>query len=158
MQKDLRENLNSNKNRRFDFFLIMWYTGLYKQTKGVTLSNEIPKEELGRNQLLQNAQTGDCFIFGNRVDTIWVKEINHEELSSGEVGSGYQIDFVDGTQLKLSTLQLFSILNDGDLDRMDRGRWTLMERNKDTWKGTVREQAVYHDLHNQKVFAASEEE
>lgn len=122
------------------------------------MSNEIPREELGRNELLQNAQNGDCFIFGNRVDTIWVKEINHEELSSGEVGSGYQIDFVDGTQLKLSTIQLFSILNDGDLDRLDRGRWTLMERNKDTWKGTVREKAVYHDLHNQKIFAATEEE
>ena len=122
------------------------------------MSNEIPREELGRNELLQNAQNGDCFIFGNRVDTIWVKEINHEELSSGEVGSGYQIDFVDGTQLKLSTIQLFSILNDGDLDRLDRGRWTLMERNKDTWKGTVREKAVYHDLHNQKIFAATEKE
>tara|TARA_R100000315_G_C5234736_1_gene146135 strand:+ start:688 stop:1065 length:378 start_codon:yes stop_codon:yes gene_type:complete len=120
------------------------------------MSNEIPREELGRNELLQNAQSGDCFIFGNRVDTIWIKEINHEELSSGEVGSGYQIDFVDGTQLKLSTLQLFSILNDGDLpDAVDRGRWTLMERNKDTWKGTVREKVVYHDLHNQKVFEAS---
>ncbi len=32
------------------------------------------------------------------------------------------------------------------------------EIKKDTWKGTVREQAVYHDLNNQKVFAASEEE
>ena len=119
------------------------------------MSNEIPIEELGKNQLLQNAQSDDCFIFGNRVDTIWIKEINHEELSSGEVGSGYQIDFVDGTQLKLSTLQLFSILNDGDLTGMDRGRWTLMERNKDTWKGTVREKVVYHDLHNQKVFDAT---
>ena len=38
---------------------------------------------------------------------------------------------------------------------MDIGRWTLMEQNKDTWKGTVREQAVYHDLHNQKVFDAT---
>lgn len=158
MQRELRENLNFNKNRRFDFFLIMWYTGLYKQTKGVTLSNEIPIEELKRNELLQNAQTGDCFIFGNRVDTIWWKEINHEELSSGEVGSGYQIDFPDGTQLKLSTIQLLSILNDSDLHRIDRSRWTLMEINKDTWEGTVREQAVYHDLHNQKVFAATEEE
>ena len=130
----------------------MWYSELYKQTKGVTLSNEIPVEELKRNELLQNARNGDCFIFGDRVDTIWVKEINHEELSSGEVGSGYQIDFVDGTQLKLSTIQLFSILGDRDLTGMDRSRWTLMERNKDTWKGTVREQAVYHDLHNQKVF------
>ena len=116
------------------------------------MSKEIAKEELKRNELLQNAQSGDCFIFGNKVDTIWVKEINHEELSSGEVGSGYEIDFVDGTQLKLSTIQLFSILNDTDLTGMDRKRWTLMERNKDTWKGTVREQVVYHDLHNQKVF------
>lgn len=122
------------------------------------MSNEIPREELERNQLLQNAQNGDCFIYGDRVDTIWWKEIHHEKLSSGEVGSGYLIDFVDGTQLKLSTIQLFSILNDGDLDRMDRSRWTLMERNKDTWKGTVREQAVYHDLNNQKIFAATEEE
>ena len=153
--KDKRENLNFNKNSRFDFFLIMWYSELYKQTKGVTLSNEIPVEELKRNELLQNARNGDCFIFGDRVDTIWVKEINHEELSSGEVGSGYQIDFVDGTQLKLSTIQLFSILGDRDLTGMDRSRWTLMERNKDTWKGTVREQAVYHDLHNQKVFDAT---
>lgn len=40
MQRELRENLNFNKNRRFDFFLIMWYTGLYKQTKGVALSNK----------------------------------------------------------------------------------------------------------------------
>ena len=126
MQKDLRENLNSNKNKRFDFFLIMWYTGLYKQTKGVTLSNEIPKEELKRNELLQNAQTGDCFIFGNKVDTIWWKESNHEELSSGEVGSGYQIDFPVGTQLKLSTIQLLSILYDGDVDRIDRSSWTFM--------------------------------
>ena len=116
------------------------------------MSKEIAKEELKRNELLQNAQSGACFIFGNKVDTIWVKEINHEELSSGEVGSGYEIDFVDGTQLKLSTIQLFSILNDTDLTGMDRKRWTLMERNKDTWKGTVREQVVYHDLHNQKVF------
>ena len=30
-----------------------------------------------------------------------------------------------------------------------------MERNKDTWKGTVREQVVYHDLHNQKVFEST---
>ena len=122
------------------------------------MSNEIPREELERNQLLQNAQNGDCFIFGDRVDTIWWKEINHEKLSSGEVGSGYLIDFVDGTQLKLSTIQLLSILNDGVLDRIDRSRWTLMEIKKDTWEGTVREQAVYHDLNNQKVFAASEEE
>ena len=119
------------------------------------MSKEIAKEELKRNELLQNAQSGDCFIFGNKVDTIWVKEINHEELSSGEVGSGYEIDFVDGTQLKLSTIQLFSILNDTDLTGMDRKRWTLMERNKDTWKGTVREQVVYHDLHNQKVFEST---
>lgn len=122
------------------------------------MSNEIPREELKRNQLLQNAQSGDCFIFGDRVDTIWWKEINHEKLSSGEVGSGYLIDFVDGTQLKLSTIQLLSILNDGVLDRIDRSRWTLMEIKKDTWEGTVREQAVYHDLNNQKVFAATEEE
>ena len=103
------------------------------------MSNEIPREELERNQLLQNAQSGDCFIYGDRVDTIWWKEINHE-------------------QLKLSTIQLFSILNDADLDRLQPSRWTLMERNKDTWKGTVREQAVYHDLNNQKIYAATEEE
>jgi len=119
---------------------------------------EIAIEELKKNQLLQNAQNGDCFIFGNKVDTTWWKEINHEELSSGEVGSGYEIDFPDGTQLKLSTIQLFSILNDSDLHSLDRSRWTLMERNKDTWKGTVREEAVYHDLNNQKVYAASEKE
>ncbi len=65
------------------------------------MSKEIPREELERNQLLQNAQSGDCFIYGDRLDTIWWKEINHEKLSSGEVGSGYLIDFVDGTQLKL---------------------------------------------------------
>jgi len=122
------------------------------------MSNEIPREELERNQLLQNAQSGDCFIFGDELDTIWWKEINHEKLSSGEVGSGYLIDFVDGTQLKISTIQLFSILNDSGLDRLQPSRWTLMERNKDTWKGTVREQAVYHDLNNQKIFAVTEEE
>ena len=37
------------------------------------MSKEIAKEELKRNELLQNAQSGDCFIFGNKVDTIWVK-------------------------------------------------------------------------------------
>lgn len=122
------------------------------------MSNEIPREELEKNQLLQNAQSGDCFIYGDRVDTIWWKEINHEKLSSGEVRSGYQIDFVDGTQLKLSTIQLLSILNDNSFNSIKPSRWTLMELNKDTWEGTIKEQAVYHDLNNQKIFAATEEE
>jgi len=118
---------------------------------------EIDRDDLIKNQLLYNNKDNDHFILGDKLDTIWWKQINHEQLSTGEVGSGYQIDFADGTQLKLSTLQLFSIINDWELTSIETKRWTLHEIDKDTWKGTIREKVVF-DSFDSKVYAKAEEE
>jgi len=120
---------------------------------------EFDKGDLSKNELLKDNSYNDITysILGHQLDTIWWKQINHEKLSTGEVGSGYQIDFVDGTQLKLSTLQLFSIINDFDLTNIETHRWTLHELDADTWKGKVREEEFYIDVHDSKVYVMEEE-
>tara|TARA_R100001591_G_scaffold4450_2_gene10201 strand:+ start:1482 stop:1889 length:408 start_codon:yes stop_codon:yes gene_type:complete len=118
---------------------------------------EIDRSDIAKNELLKNGtetsvRDNTHFILGDKLETIWWKQINHEEMTTGEVGSGYQIDFADGTQLKLSTLQLFSIINDYELTNIETKLWTLHEINKDTWKGTIRDQVVYKNLNEPKVY------
>jgi hypothetical protein len=120
---------------------------------------EFDKGDLSKNELLKDNwnNINTYSILGHQLDTIWWKQITHEKLSTGEVGSGYQIDFVDGTQLKLSTLQLFSIINDYELTNIETHRWTLHELDADTWKGTVREEEFYVDVTDSKVYVTEEE-
>jgi|TARA_R100000084_G_scaffold90296_1_gene44286 hypothetical protein len=121
---------------------------------------EIDRSDLSKNELLRDGSVperdNDYFILGDKLDTVWWKTLHHEKLSTGQVGSGYQIDFVDGTQLKLSTLQLFSIINDWSIRDIETQRWTLHEINKDTWKGTIREEVF--STYESKVYVKQEEE
>ncbi len=124
---------------------------------------EIDRSDIAKNELLKNGtetsvRDNTYFILGDKLETIWWKQINHEEMTTGEVGSGYQIDFADGTQLKLSTLQLFSIINDYELTDIQTKLWTLHEINKDTWKGTIRDQVVYKNLNDSKVYEKIKEQ
>mgnify|MGYP001427865808 CR=1 FL=1 len=122
---------------------------------------EIDRSDLAKNELLKDgtfAIDNDYFILGDKLDTVWWKQINHEKLSTGQVGSGYEIDFADGTQLKLSTLQLFSIINDYNLTHIDTKRWTLHELDANTWKGTIRKQKVYKDVNDTKVYEKIKQE
>ena len=116
---------------------------------------EIKKTDQVKNELLKDKVFGDYFIKGDMLDTTWWFGLQgREQLTTGEVGSGYEIQFADGSKLKLSHLQLFSILNDSELQSIDRERWTLGDINKDTWEGTVRDEEVIKDIVDSKVYYA----
>jgi hypothetical protein len=115
---------------------------------------EIDRADLKKNELLKDGfgKPRDYFILGDKLDTVWWQQIHNEKMATGNIGSGYEIDFADGTKLKLSTLQLFSIINDYELTHIETQRWTLHEIKRDTWKGTVRNKKVYKDVNASKVY------
>lgn len=114
---------------------------------------EIKKADQVKNELLKDKVFGDYFIKGDMLDTTWWFGLQgREKLTTGEVRGGYEIQFADGSKLRLSHLQLFSILNDRELQSIDRKRWTLGELNKDTWEGTVRDEEVIKDNFDSKIY------
>ena len=115
------------------------------------MSSEIKKSDQVKNELLKDKQFGDYFIFGDMLDTTWWFE-------SQENSRNYTIQFVDNTEVTLTRLQLFSILNDRTFDNLNRERWTIGGLSPDNWKGTVREEEVYKDISLAKIYSASAEE
>ena len=115
------------------------------------MSREIEKYDKESNELLKDKQFGDYFIFGDKLDTTWWFE-------SQENSRNYTIQFVDNTEVTLTRLQLFSILNDRTFDNLNRERWTIGGLSPDNWKGTVREEEVYKDISLAKIYSASDEE
>lgn len=85
------------------------------------------------------------FIHGDKVECVWWHELQGEErvLPDGSITEGYKFDFVDGTSITLTYLQLSSLLNDKQLPFIDTSRWTLFGYDKDAWKGTIAEEPIY---------------
>tara|TARA_R100000005_G_C4857391_1_gene120571 strand:- start:167 stop:532 length:366 start_codon:yes stop_codon:yes gene_type:complete len=117
---------------------------LANKTKGGIMATEIKREELETNELLKSIH-GDHFIFGDKVETTWWYESQKDSRK-------YVIQFADNTEIELSRLQLFSILNDYSFQNLNRERWTIGGIKPKTWKGTVREKEVTMDASRQLVF------
>lgn len=85
------------------------------------------------------------FIYGDKVEPVWWHELEGEEriTSDGKIKDGYKFDFVDGSEITLTHLQLFSILNDRNLHNINHNQWTLLSLDKNTWQGTFAEKPVW---------------
>ena len=105
------------------------------------------------NELQIDKVYGDYFVKGDAVHLIdWnsSKGANPLRVKNVEGQSHLQEDeevfnlqFVDGSEINLSHIQLFSILNDPSLRyQIKTEAWTLNEINKDTWKGTIATEPV----------------
>jgi len=120
--------------------------------KGVTLSYK-NQNSFAVNELQIDKVYGDYFVKGDAVQLIdWrsfkganpirVKDVEGQShLQENE--EVFNLQFVDGTEINLSHIQLFSILNDPSLRyQIKTEAWTLNEINKDTWKGTIATEPV----------------
>ncbi len=85
------------------------------------------------------------FIYGDKVEPVWWHELQGEEriTPDGKIKDGYKFDFVDGSEITLTHLQLFSILNDRNLHNINHNQWTLLSLDKNTWQGTFAEKPVW---------------
>jgi|10_taG_2_1085330.scaffolds.fasta_scaffold23390_7 hypothetical protein len=125
------------------------------------------------NELFQTKPDGGYFVRGDQVKPMdWANTGQYGSIRIGNTDGQthlregqevYNIKFVDGTEVNLSWIQLFSILNDYDFKQIDRDRWTLHGLDKDSWKGTVRkepvsESAVQDSKLNYEFLSESEEE
>ena len=115
------------------------------------MSSEIKKSDQVTNELLKDKQFGNYFIFGDMLDTTWWYESNKDNRN-------YVIQFVDNTEVTLTRLQLFSILNDWSFDNLNKERRAIGGLTPDNWKGTVRKEPVYKDISLSKIYSASDEE
>lgn len=106
---------------------------------------EIKRENLEVNELLHDKQFGDYFIFGDKVETTWWYESQKDSRN-------YVIQFADNTEITLTRLQLFSILNDYSFENLRRENWTLGGINPKTWKGDTT--TVIKDTVESKVYQA----
>lgn len=84
-------------------------------------------------------------IFGDKViPSYWTELEGADRVVNGETISGFRIEFPDNTEIHLTYLQLFAILNDNELK--DISERYILQSNRETWKGTIKEDsALYHD-------------
>ena len=84
-------------------------------------------------------------IFGDKVRPSYWTELEGEDRNvNGESIEGFRIEFPDDTEIHLTYLQLFAILNDWNLK--DIPERYILQSNRETWKGTIKEDsALLHD-------------
>jgi hypothetical protein len=84
-------------------------------------------------------------IFGDKViPSYWTELEGADRVVNGETISGFRIEFPDNTEIHLTYLQLFAILNDNELK--DISERYILQSNRETRKGTIKEDsALYHD-------------
>ena len=84
-------------------------------------------------------------IFGDKViPSYWTELEGADRVVNGETISGFRIEFPDNTEIHLTYLQLFAILNDNELK--DISERYILQSNRETWKGTIKEDSfLYHD-------------
>ena len=85
-------------------------------------------------------------IFGDKIRASYWTELEGADRNvNGEIISGFRIEFPDNTEIHLSYLQLFAILNDWNLKNIPASRY-ILQSNRETWNGTIKEDsALYHD-------------
>jgi hypothetical protein len=84
-------------------------------------------------------------IFGDKVrPSSWTELEGPDRNVDGKWIEGFRIKFPDNTEIHLTYLQLFSILNDIDLKYIERYRYILQSK-RETWNGTLTEDSeLYH--------------
>lgn len=84
-------------------------------------------------------------IFGDKViPSYWAELEGADRNVNGETIEGFRIQFPDDTEIHLTYLQLFAILNDSELKNIPE-RY-ILQSNRETWNGTIKEDsALYHD-------------
>lgn len=85
-------------------------------------------------------------IFGDKIRASYWTELEGADRNvNGETIEGFRIEFPDDTEIHLTYLQLFAILNDSELKYIEAERY-ILQSNRETWKGTIKEDSfLYHE-------------